>query len=328
MKKRMSVIVLALLISMSMLSPVFATETITKTYKFNPESKNDMSYNPSQEIKKRDKTYILDENTEIKYKLLNDNKVKVKKTVTVKNKEDIDKEIKHKTDSGYVILKLKEGDEGIEWKSIYRSPKVMTKDYATVSEIPSNLSNKVEENGKILNITCDRTDIKKSSKTVDFSAPAKFYGYPDSSIYSFNGKKVKITGNKPVWNGYKDDVANYLGDKGKYNVTGARWSSNMKPYQDMYVRQARFTGTKVVPYYQATFVESNDTRSMYEAVVTYEGIDTNKQLEAEATVTYKIVDTGLTTLQKVLIAAAGVMVLIAVIILILFILKKKERREC
>ena len=55
MKKRMSVIVLALLISMSMLSPVFATETITKTYKFNPKSKNDMSYNPSQEIKKGDK---------------------------------------------------------------------------------------------------------------------------------------------------------------------------------------------------------------------------------------------------------------------------------
>ena len=85
-----------------------------------------MSYNPSQEIKKGDKTYILDENTEIKYKLLNDNKVKVKKSVKVKNKEDIDKEIKHKTDSGYVILNLKEGDEGIEWKSIYRSPKVMT----------------------------------------------------------------------------------------------------------------------------------------------------------------------------------------------------------
>ena len=101
----------------------------------------------------------------------------------------------------------------------------------------------------------------------------------------------------------------------------------MKPYQDMYVREARFTGTKTVPYYEATYVESDASRGMYETTVTYEGVDSNQKIEAEAIVQYKLLDKGLTTLQKILIAA-GVLVLIAAIILILFILKKKERREC
>ena len=226
------------------------------------------------------------------------------------------------------ILNLKEGDEGIEWKSIYRSPKVMTREYASLSEIPSSLISTVNENGKTINVTCNKSDVKKKSKTAVFSAPAKFYGYPDSDIFSFNGKRVRITSNNPVWNGYKKDVAQYLGSKGNYNITGASWSTNMKPYQDMYVREARFTGTKTVPFYEATYVESNATRNLYEATVTYEGINPNQKLEAEATVTYKMVEKGLTTFQKVLIAAAGVMVLIAVIILILFRSKKKERREC
>lgn len=203
----------------------------------------------------------------------------------------------------------------------------MTREYASKSEIPNSVASQVDENGKIINVTCNRSDIKTKSKVVSFSAPAKFYGYPDSKVFSFNGKRLRITSNNPVWNGYKNDVSKYLGDKGSYNITGARWSTNMKPYQDMYVREARFTGTKVVPFYEATYVESNATRNLYEATVTYEGIDPNQKLEAEANVTYKIVDTGLSTIQKVLIAAASILILIAVILFILFILKKRRKED-
>lgn len=327
MLKKISTIAFAFIISLSLLSPAFAADTITKTYKFNPTSKEDLTYNAPKEIKEGDKTYVLDEDNEIKYKIIKDNKVKVKKNVRVKNKEDIAKEIKHKTDNGYVILKLKEGDEGIEWKSIYRSPKVMTREYASKSEIPNSVASTVEENGKTINIKCNKSDVKTKSKTVSFSAPAKFYGYEDSQVFSFNGKKVKITGSNPVWNGYKGDVAEYLGARGNYTITGAAWTTSMRPYQDMYVREARFTGTKTVPFYEATFVETDDTRGMYEAAVTYEGIDTNQKIEAEANVTYKIVDTGLSTIQKVLIAAASILILIAVILFILFILKKRRKED-
>lgn len=326
MFKKISTIAFAFIISLSLLSPAFATDTITKTYKFDTNSKDNLSYNAPKEIKDGDKTYMLDEDKEIEYKIVKDNKISIKKNVKVKNKNEIKKEERHKTDSGYVILKLKAGDEGIEWKSTYRSPKTLTREYASKGEIPSSLSSTVNENGKTINITCNKSDVKRKSKVVEFKAPAKFYGYPDSNIFSFNGKKVKITGSSPTWNGYKADVAKYLGDKGSYNITGATWSGNEKPYLDMYVREARYTGTKTVPYYEATYVESDETRSLYEATVTYEGEDPNQKLEAEATVTYKIVDTGLTTLQKILIAA-GVAVLIAVIILILFILKKRRKEN-
>ena len=326
MKRKVLNLTLAFVISLSLLSPAFAAETITKTYKFNPTSKEDLTYNAPKEIKEGDKTYVLDEDSEIKYKITKDNKVKVKKNVRVKNKEDIKKEEKHKTDKGYVILKLKEGDKGIEWKSIYRSPKVMTREYANKGEIPNSLSSTVNEEGKTINVTCNRSDIKTKSKVVSFSAPAKFYGYPDSNVFSFKGKKVKITGKNPTWSGYKSDVSKYLGDKGSYNITNARWSGAMKPYQDMYVREARFTGTKTVPFYEATYIESDATRGMYEATVTYEGVDSNQKIEAEAMVQYKLLDKGLTTLQKILIAA-GVLVLISAIILILFILKKRRKEN-
>lgn len=325
MFKKISTIAFAFIISLSLLSPAFAADTITKTYKFDTNSKDNLSYNAPNEIKDGDKTYMLDEDKEIEYKIVKDNKISIKKNVKVKNKEDIKKEIVYKTENGKTKLHLKNGS--IKWKSTYRSPKTVTKQYATTNEIPSSVASTVDENGKTINIKCNKSDVKTKSKTVSFSAPAKFYGYEDSQVFSFNGKKVKITGSNPVWNGYKGDVAEYLGARGNYTITGARWSSNMKPYQDMYVRQARFTGTKTVPFYEATYVESDASRGMYEATATYEGIDTNQKIEAEATVTYKIVDTGLSTIQKILIAA-GVLVLIAAIILILFILKKKEKREC
>ena len=268
---------------------------------------------------------MLDEDKEIEYKIVKDNKISIKKNVKVKNKEDIKKEIVYKTENGKTKLHLKNGS--IKWKSTYRSPKTVTKQYATTNEIPNSVASTVDENGKTINIKCNKSDVKTKSKTVSFSAPAKFYGYPDSNVFSFNGKKVKITGKNPTWSGYKNDVSKYLGDKGSYNITGARWSTNMKPYQDMYVREARFTGTKVVPFYEATYVESNATRNLYEATVTYEGIDTNQKIEAEANVTYKIVDTGLSTIQKVLIATTSILILIAVILFILFILKKRRKEN-
>lgn len=327
MKKKIIGLTLAFVISLSLLSPALASETITKTYKFNPTSKEDLTYNAPKEITEGDTTYELDENSEIKYKLTKDNKVEIKKNVSVKNKNDIQKEISHKTKNGTIKLVLKNGDQGIEWKSIYRSPKVMTREYASLSEIPSSLISTVNENGKTINVTCNKGDVKKKSKTTVFSAPAKFYGYPDSDIFSFNGKRVRITSNNPVWNGYKKDVAQYLGSKGNYNITGASWSTNMKPYQDMYVREARFRGTKVVPFYEATYVESNATRNLYEATVTYEGIDPNQKLEAEATVTYKMVEKGLTTFQKVLLTLAGLVVIAAIVFVIMYFRKKKDEEK-
>lgn len=325
MFKKISTIAFAFIISLSLLSPAFAADTITKTYKFDTNSKDNLSYNAPKEIKDGDKTYMLDEDKEIEYKIVKDNKISIKKNVKVKNKEDIKKEIVYKTENGKTKLHLKNGS--IKWKSTYRSPKTVTKQYATTNEIPSSVASTVDENGKTINIKCNKSDVKTKSKTVSFSAPAKFYGYEDSQVFSFNGKKVKITGSNPVWNGYKGDVAEYLGARGNYTITGAAWTTSMRPYQDMYVREARFTGTKTVPFYEATFVETDDTRGMYEAAVTYEGIDTNQKIEAEANVTYKIVDTGLSTIQKVLIAAASILILIAVILFILFILKKRRKED-
>lgn len=324
MFKKISTIAFAFIISLSLLSPAFAADTITKTYKFDTNSKDNLSYNAPKEIKDGDKTYMLDEDKEIEYKIVKDNKISIKKNVKVKNKEDIKKEIVYKTENGKTKLHLKNGS--IKWKSTYRSPKTVTKQYATTNEIPSSVASTVDENGKTINIKCNKSDVKTKSKTVSFSAPAKFYGYEDSQVFSFNGKKVKITGSNPVWNGYKGDVAEYLGARGNYTITGAAWTTSMRPYQDMYVREARFTGTKTVPFYEATFVETDDTRGMYEATVTYEGIDTNQKIEAEAIVQYKLLDKGLTTLQKILIAA-GVLVLIAAIILILFMLKKRRKEN-
>ena len=45
MLKKISSIAFAFIISLSLLSPAFAAETITKTYKFNPTSKEDLTYN-------------------------------------------------------------------------------------------------------------------------------------------------------------------------------------------------------------------------------------------------------------------------------------------
>lgn len=137
------------------------------------------------------------------------------------------------------------------------------KEYGLDEEIPK----KIKKSGKTL---VKEGEPRLKQRVENVAAPANFATKdPDSAYYSFNNKIVELIDNQPIWNGYQEDYAVYLGvaKNSNYSITGSYWNGDFVKKDDTYYRQATVTGTKVVSYYEVDYVYPGKTT--YEAKVKF-----------------------------------------------------------
>ena len=309
-KRKTCVILFATLIFLMSTFPVFAAEKgIEKTFEY-IGSEND-KYAAKESITQDGKKYKL---VDVTYETKPLEKVK---KVETKDRADYKKEIEI-TVEGKKYKLVASND--IKWKE----PEIITisesREYKTKNEIPSSIS----KDNKELALK----SVSDTTKVEAFSAPAKFVAYDsDSTEYIFNGKKVIINGNTPVWNGYQADIKDYLGiaQNNNYTLSGGSFTSALTLVdqdEERYERTAVFTGTKVVPYYIANYeYRGAKDDGTYIADVKYTSKD---KYMITATAIYEE-DISNNNLKTALMIGAAVLVFAVAASLIIFFLKKREK---
>lgn len=238
--------------------------------------------------------------------------IKLTEEVSVKAENEYPKKIQRKIKGEVFTLKAK-GDVKLKEKAVELVTE--NREYKTRGEIPTT----VEKDGKKLILK----DVKETNKRENFIAPAVFTSYdPDSTEYIFNGQRVSISGD-PVWNGYEGAIKDYLGVNGNsYSISSGRWTSDFSlvdPGNGRYQRTANYTGTRVVPYYIATFDSSEtDPEKTFTGKVTYvadeKDITTTAIYEKEKSYTAIYI-------------TAGIALVALITAIILMILKRKKKKE-
>lgn len=291
-----------------------AKETLTKEYKFTAKNEDSLSYTPEKEIKVKGVKYKLSDN-DIKYEIIESNKITEKKEVTVTDKENVEKTI---TKDGRKLT-LKDVDLRSE-----TDKKTVTKNYDSLAKAPASLRDSKTVGDTNVTITLNKSNVSEFKTPQSFTAPAYFTGHPQSSSYKFNGKSVTLENGTPTWTGWKNDIANYLGlNSSYYQINSIKWQGDfVKNSSGSYDRTAIVTGTRYVPTYTVTYVEDSSTATIYAGTATYEGVDNGKDVIAKAIVTYE--RDGLSTVQKAVLIGAGVLVLTSLFLLILLYLKRKR----
>lgn len=280
-------------------------KTLTKDYYFEMENETDFSFQPEEFIKVDGK----------KYKFKSVDYEYVSKPIT----EKIKVVSKSKKAKPYIYktaynteIKLYAPSK-IKWEKIGTA--TLQREYGVNEAIPETITN---DDGK----TLYKQNVVPGTRKVNVSAPAVFATSNKSSpYYMFNGEVVCIDGNTPTWDGCLKDYADYLGVTNNhiYDVTGAYWDSEFKKQGDKYVRTATITGTKIVNYNTVSYGESLDAKESWEAAIKY----TSKYIGV-AHVKYR---KCLSTIQKIILAGAGIFLLAGLITLILFWLKRKKNEE-
>ena len=301
-------------------SAVFASSgaDLIKEYEYKADTTVNPSYDAPERLKEGGKTYEL---TDIKYEIVRDNFIEVEKTVKLSDKNKLEKTIDHELADGSKARLTAESN--ISWSEATADGIIRTQEYKNRSEIPEQITGtKPGADGEEIEITLKLSDTENLSRTENFAAPATFYApSPDATKYQFNGKTVTISGS-PVWSSYKSDVKDYLGINGNdYQITGGSWSSDFTKQGDKYVRTARYTGTKTVPFFRATYTETDDTTKIYTANVKYTGTSGKAVIKAIASY-----DRVLGAREYIMIGV-GVLILAIAAAAILFIIGKRRRRN-
>lgn len=315
MKNKLKILVFFMILILSS-TTVFADSnviqkdknTIEKTYEYvsNGENKKDKSI--EKKIKYNGKEYVL---KDIKY----DNKpIEIKEKVKVENKEDYLKTIEKEIYGKRVKFKAK----GVKWDDKEKISLSESIEYQNRGDI----KNEIEKDGHILKLE----NITSKTKTEIFNAPAVFYSYDkDTNEYIFEGKTVYIE-NTPLWNGYQRDIKEYLGLNGNdYSILGGTFTSEntlVDESTNLHQRTAIYRGSKIVPYYLATYqFNGEDDLKEHEGEITYVA-DGYYRTNADAT--YTVTES---LMAKILKYGVGILVLGTAVALILFLLQKKKKEE-
>ena len=289
-------------------------DKIEKTYTYRLEEKDGKGKEVEDEIIKDGNSYTL---KDIKYE---STPVRITVDVETNDKDHFETRITKIIDGKEVTLLSK---PDITWKEegkeVHLSHAV---EYGNRNEIPE----KIEKDG----YTFLRTDIEEKTKRETFESPALFISYsPDSDEYLFNGKRVHVE-DTPVWQGYEKDIADYLGIEGReYTITGGKFISGfvLSGEEDgHYNRKAVFTGTRVVPYYLATFTydgESQDEKK-YKASVTYEA---ENLYDIKAVCTYEKAEEKPPLREKVVIYSLAFLVLSIMTAYAIYLLKRRKKEQ-
>ena len=293
---------------------------LTKEYPFTAESEENLRYDVPEEISEEGKTYKLED---VKYEIQpSEDVVTVTREVTVKDPSEFKSEITETVEGKTYTLKAEEPKwEKKEVKQEEKPVETLTKEYPYGDSIPEN----VFDNGKTFNKQGEQT----LSRTETWQAPANFATSDTTcKIYSFDGKLITIPGADPVWDGYTEDIKNYLGISGNdYAITSISWDGGFSGTDGNYTRTATVSGTRTVYYNSVTYTYQEETKTEYEytAKVTY--VDKNAEntaINAVAIAKYSEVKSFPV---KAVAIGAGIAVLAAALSSVLYVLAKKKKKE-
>lgn len=304
MKKRtLSILFLIAALMFSSIS-AYAAENMTKTYIFDSTSKA-FDYQPPVKdgykvanikytvLEDKGKDVVIEEIKDLKEK-------KAPKTKTIKSKK-------------YVLDERKTTYQKAKKIGTYvyeaRNPNDFTAD---------NEREVKDEKGKTFKGILEST-IKGDIYDKAISVDGTFTGDVDSEYFYFanSGTLYPINTAAPLWNGYQEDILTYLNlSPSAYRITGGVWTGESVSGNRL-TKKARFSGTSKVCDYTATYTAEDDTK--FDASAVY-----LSPYKVKAVVRYEEI---LTTVQKVILAGAGIAVLALAAAIIIYILKRRKREE-
>lgn len=186
-----------------------------------------------------------------------------------------------------------------------------TREYDSREDVPDTL----EIDGETYKLVAAREEERREALT----APAEFETPVEGGrLYEFGGKLVEISG-EPVWPGYEQDVAAYLGGSG-YEITGAAWESESTWNGSAYVRTAVYTGWQVHSVWRAEYRQTSATMD----VVYVDSAYPDGWYDMAAIATYNRPEPDHSILDTALKIGAGVIVLAAAAGGIIAVLRKKR----
>lgn len=313
MKKRLAAATMAVFLMMiSTAAAAAAEQPVTKEYIFETTDK-DFNYTENQVIEIDGKKYAA---KDIDYEVVSESKrvegIKKYSNLTVRSVPDT-----MTADDGTELML-----EDVEYTAQTVKNLQVYRDYVNPPKIPEKIQ--FTANGKTVTGSRKNTE-KQLSDTynVPFSINGKFYGDEDSMYYVLNGKNIPAE-TAPEFDQYPDELLAYLGlDPDIYRVDSGQWASGYYQDGDETVRMATYNGMQKSNTYTVTY-----EGTMYAATAIYSnGIENVEPVyTVNAAVTYEEQETGLSTLQKVIIGAAAV-ILAVLIIAWLFAIKRKRSKE-
>lgn len=319
---------------------VFAEEEtdITKEYEFTTDDKDNLTYDVPEKITEGDTEYVL---KTVTYGIVEeDEPYTVEREVNLNNLEDFKEEIKEQVDGKEIVLKAEEPKW--EKKELPREKVVKETEraYVSGSDIPTEL---LIDGDRYIESRREYEDYFENFTTPAFFAASD----KDSKIYSFNEKLVEINGDEPHWEGWVNDVLDYLKiSSDDYIIDSMVWNGEFKEAEDeTFTREAKVSGKYRVSNVYVTYtydsereLKAEDITYLYTAKVTYKE-DREPSYKAVARATYSPVEKevepeqevvpeekGLSLAQKIGIGA-GVGVLAAAGAGAFFFLGKKRKED-
>ncbi len=162
----------------------------------------------------------------------------------------------------------------------------------------------------------------------DFSVDVEVTGY-NSAYFSFAGKLIPKSEEKPLLIGYEQDYLNHLNlDSNSYKLLDSQWLGDEYIENGVIKRKARFTGERYVSSFTATYQSVVNLPSMdgYKAIATYEY--ENPLPVVQETINNMDSPKEENNIKQVIITVSlGVILAIILIISCVFILKRKKGRR-
>lgn len=294
-------------------------ETIQKEYEFTAQDKDNLHYPALEEITEAGVTYRL---KDISYEIIEEAEpISIVRKVITDNTEDYPKTVKKEINGDTYMLKAEE--PAWEKRKVQKTYQHIVKEFVG-EETPAE---QITVRGDVYRILSQSS----SERTENFRSTAVFTAESEDTVfYRFQGKLVEIEGNDPVWNGYEQDLGNYLGFTGStYTIDSMKWDGGFFSADDGYERRAVVSGTKKIPVKTVTYTNDTPENEEYEYVanIRYVDQDTASDVRAKAIVTYERISKGLSKAAMIVIGAGTAVLVLAAAAVIYYLARRRSQEE-
>lgn len=294
-------------------------DTIQKEYEFTAQDKDQLHYPALEEITEAGVTYRL---KDISYEIIEQSEpVSVERKVITDDPEDYPKTVTKKIDGTAVTLKAQE--PSWEKRKVQKTYQHIVKEYVG-EETPAE---QITVQGDVYRILTENS----TERIENFRSTAIFTAEDENTIfYRFQGKLVEIAGDDPVWNGYEQDLGNYLGFTGStYTIDSMKWDGGFISNGDGYERKAIVSGTKKIPVRTVTYTNDTPENEEYEYVanIRYVDQDTAADVRARAIATYEKSSKGLSKAAMIMVGAGTAVLVLAAASLIYYLARRRSQEE-
>lgn len=272
--------------------------TAVKCYPFEAAAGDKLHYDAPERLTIDGKTYVLDK---VQYEVTAQHEpIRITKTVIC---GEAPQEITETVDGQSRTLKA---------DTLPAAPKIETREYTAQADIAQSLTVAGEQ--YTLQAVTDEVRTESWESEAVFTTPN-----PASRFYQFNGQTVELD-DAPVWMGYEQAVADYLGKNtgSVYQVQSGVWRGDFQAVDGGYTRMAVYSGTRSYRVWTGRYSTPESAEVIYS-----DPVYPNGWVEAEAVAAYT--REGGSVLETVLKIGGGAAVLALAVSGIIFLLKRKKK---